>query len=61
MAVSKEISEIVRKRKEQPSCVDCSFCNTGAFNGGRWYCQNPEVSIFDGATDITKCFKKRGV
>ena len=40
-------------------CKNCKYCNKKAFNRGMWYCNNPEVSVFNLPVDTEKCFIER--
>lgn len=41
-------------------CKDCAYCNLKALSSGKWYCNSPEVSVFDLPVPIDKpCFKAR--
>lgn len=37
-------------------CKDCRYCDRRKFNAGKWYCNNPKVSIFSLPVDTEKCF-----
>lgn len=39
-------------------CIECRFCNLGAYHSGKWYCNNPKISIFRLPPDIEECFEK---
>lgn len=43
----------------EKSCKDCAYCNMRQFNRGRWYCNNPEVSVFAQVPYELPCFKPR--
>lgn len=41
-------------------CIDCAYCDEKKFHCGKWYCMNPEVSVFNLPVPINKpCFKPR--
>ena len=51
--------KIVYVKEYKKSCKDCSYCNMKEFNRGRWYCSNPEVSVFIPVPAGLPCFKPR--
>mgnify|MGYP004480223417 FL=1 len=41
-------------------CKDCAFCNLKKLNCGKWYCMNPDVSVFNLPVPEDKpCFTPR--
>lgn len=40
-------------------CKNCIYCNLSKYYSGKWYCNSPEVSIFDLPTDMEKCFMEK--
>lgn len=59
MVKNKEILEIIERKKNEVSCENCEYCNLGVYHSGKWYCDNPDVSIFE-TSKIEECFKRRG-
>ena len=44
------------REAKKPKCVSCKWCNLKAFYGGKWYCNNPNVSIFEPPYSYDDCF-----
>ena len=44
------------KEAEKPKCVSCKWCNQKAFYSGKWYCGNPNISIFELPYSFDDCF-----
>ena len=53
---NKELLELIREKAAQIACENCKYCNLGAYHRGKWYCENPEISIFDVPVEIEQCF-----
>lgn len=60
MINNKEILRIIEEKKKAVSCENCKFCHKGAFHSGKWYCTNPDVSVFNVPIEIEKCFVRKG-
>lgn len=54
---NKEILELLEKKKQEPSCDNCKYCDLNAYHNGKWYCS--KRSIFDCPVDVLKCFELR--
>ena len=46
------------KEPTPPKCVSCKWCNTKAFYSGKWYCKNPNISVFEPPHDFDDCYEK---
>ena len=59
---NKDIINLIREKENRVDCENCKYCHIGAYHNGKWYCANPNVSIFDIDTpsEIEKCFVRKG-
>ena len=48
------------KPVEPPRCMDCAYCNRGAYMSGKWPCRNPDVHVGVPVDHSKPCFVRRG-
>ena len=56
---NKDIINLIREKENRVDCENCKYCHLGAYHNGKWYCTNPNVSIFE-PSEIEKCFVRKG-
>ena len=57
---NKDIINLIREKENRVDCENCKYCHLGAYHNGKWYCTNPNVSIFGIPSEIEKCFVRKG-
>lgn len=56
---NKDIINLIREKGNRVDCENCIYCHLGAYHSGKWYCTNPNVSVFNIPVDIEKCFVRK--
>lgn len=59
MIKNKAILAEIERQKNKISCKNCVYCHLSAYHSGKWYCKNPNVSVFNPPGDIEKCFQRK--
>ena len=59
LACEECISKSHYKKAEPPKCLSCKWCNVKAFNGGKWYCKNPNISVFEPPYSFDECYEEK--
>lgn len=58
MIKNKELLALIEEKKNIVACENCKHCNKSAYHNGKWYCNNPKVSVMDLPVDIKECFER---
>ena len=59
MIKNKEILAIIERKNNEVSCANCKHCNLGARYSGKWYCKNPNISVFEPPMSFEECFERK--
>ena len=41
-------------------CIDCAYCDRGAYQSGKWSCRNPKNPVGVAVSSDLPCFVARG-
>lgn len=59
MIKNKAIFAEIERQKNEISCKNCVHCHLGAYHRGKWYCNNPNIRIYEPPKSIEDCFERK--